>query len=108
MKLLIAVINKEDAGHVTDELTAAGMGLTKLSTSGGFLRAGNITIMAGIDDEKINDALEIIKNNSQKRIVDTPVTVTDFANDVYLPQNTQITVGGATVFVLDVDKFYKL
>ncbi|MEG1437085.1 MAG: cyclic-di-AMP receptor, partial [Oscillospiraceae bacterium] len=62
----------------------------------------------GVSDEKLDEALNIIKSNSQKRTVDMAITNPAFVSEIFIQQTTQITVGGATVFVLDVDKFYKL
>ena len=57
MKLLIAIVNNEDASLVISELNKAGFMVTKLATSGGFLRAGNVTMLTGVEDEKVGDAL---------------------------------------------------
>lgn len=108
MKLLIAIVNKDDINNVSNELMRAGFIMTKLATTGGFLRAGNTTMIMGVEDEKLDEALDIIKSNSQKRVIDMQVSSPEFVNEIFIQKTTQITVGGATVFVLDVDKFYKL
>ncbi|MEG0979259.1 MAG: cyclic-di-AMP receptor [Oscillospiraceae bacterium] len=108
MKLLIAIVNKDDTNKVSDGLMDAGFIITKLATTGGFLRSGNTTMIMGVSDEKLDEALNIIKSNSQKRTVDMAITNPAFVSEIFIQQTTQITVGGATVFVLDVDKFYKL
>lgn len=107
MKLLIAVINSDDSHIVLDEITKAGFYATKLSTTGGFLRAGNLTLLMGVEDEKVDELLEILRTNCRKREELTPVVPTyssGFVNAIPV----KITVGGATVFVLDVDQFYKM
>ena len=107
MKLLIAVINSDDAHNVLDEITKAGFYATKLSTSGGFLRAGNLTLLMGVDDEKVDELLEILRTNCRKREELTPVVPT-YSSGLVNAIPVKITVGGATVFVLDVDQFYKM
>ncbi len=107
MKLLIAVINSDDAHNVLDEITKAGFYATKLSTSGGFLRAGNLTLLMGVDDEKVDELLEILRANCRKREELTPVVPT-YSSGIVNAIPVKITVGGATVFVLDVEQFHKM
>ena len=56
MKLIIAIVQDEDASRLISNLMSEGYSVTKLATTGGFLRAGNTTLLLGIDDEKIEKA----------------------------------------------------
>lgn len=107
MKLLIAVINSDDSHVVLDEITKAGFYATKLSTTGGFLRAGNLTLLMGVEDDRVDELLEILRVNCRKREELTPVVPT-YSSGLVNAIPVKITVGGATVFVLDVDRFYKM
>lgn len=107
MKLLIAIINSDDAHNVTGEITKAGFYATKLSTTGGFLRTGNLTLLMGVEDEKVDELLEILRNNCRKREEITPV-IPSYDTGIMNAIPVKITVGGATVFVLDVDQFHKM
>ncbi len=107
MKLLIAVINSDDAHNVLNEITKAGFYATKLSTTGGFLRAGNLTLLMGVDDDKVDELLEILRANCRKREELTPVVPT-YSSGIVNAIPVKITVGGATVFVLDVEQFHKM
>lgn len=107
MKLIVAIVNSEDAPAVLSELTSASFGVTKLSTSGGFLRAGNVTMLIGVEEEKVKDALSIIEEFSSRRKQQVPVNST-YIGDSLISVPVEVTVGGATVFVLDVEQFYKL
>lgn len=107
MKLIIAIVNSEDAPAVLSELTSGGFSVTKLSTSGGFLRAGNVTMMIGVEEEKVKDALSIIEEFSSRRQQQVPVDST-YIGESLISLPVEVTVGGATVFVLDVEQFYKL
>lgn len=107
MKLVIAIVNSEDSSAVLSELTAAGHSVTKLSTSGGFLRAGNVTMMIGAEDDKVQNVLSIIEEFSSKRKQQVPLNST-YIGDSLISVPVEVTVGGATVFVLDVEQFYKL
>ena len=67
MKLIIAIINHDDAKAVTQALTKNGFSSTKLATTGGFLMSGNATILVGVDEEKVSEAIAVIKEKSHSR-----------------------------------------
>lgn len=105
MKLIIAIVNRDDASSVADALLNNGFYSTKLSTTGGFLKTGNTTFLVGVEETKVDAALKCIKDNSQKRqqlMPDLSVYPVEL-----MPTAIEVTVGGATVFVLDVDRFEK-
>jgi len=105
MKLIIAIVNDDDAPIITDSLRDAGFSVTKLSSSGGFLKLGNTTLISGVEDEKVKDLINIIEREGRSRTQIAPVTPSFFEA---LQAPVEVTVGGATVFVLDVDQFVKL
>ena len=104
MKLIIAIIQDEDASEVISHLNEAKFQVTRLSTKGGFLRAGNTTIMTGVEDEKVEGALKIIEENSKAR---TQYATSCGAMHGLILAPIEVKVGGATVFVLDVEQFHK-
>jgi uncharacterized protein YaaQ len=61
VKLLIAVLQPEAAGRAADSLVAGGFGVTKLPTAGGFLRQGNVTLLAGVEDDRADAAIEVVR-----------------------------------------------
>ena len=67
MKMILAIINQDDANTVVNALMQEGYSVTKLSTTGGFLRAGNMTILIGVEDEKVPKVLNIIHKQSHSR-----------------------------------------
>ena len=83
-----------------------GFQITKLSSSGGLLRSGNTTFISGVEDDKVNTALDIIAANSSKRKQLTPNPMTVDMN-AYISYPVEVTVGGATVFVWDIEKCIK-
>lgn len=109
MKLIIAIVQDEDASRLVSALMNDGYGVTKLATTGGFLRAGNTTLLLGVDDEKFDGAMAVIEKvcKSRKQIATAPTSMTG-VNGVYSPYPIEVMVGGATVFVLTVDQFIKL
>ena len=109
MKLIIAIVQDEDSSRLVSKLMNEGFGVTKLATTGGFLRAGNTTLLVGVDDDKFDAAMAVIEKvcKSRKQIATAPTSMSG-VNGVYSPYPIEVQVGGATVFVLSVDQFVKL
>ena len=107
-KLIIAIVQDEDASRLISELMNNGFSVTKLATTGGFLKSGNTTLLAGVDDSRFQDCLGIIEKvcKSRKQIATSPVTMGG-ASGMYASYPIEVTVGGATVFILAVDQFVK-
>lgn len=109
MKLVFAVVNDKDGHKVMSKLNKKGFSVTKLNSSGGFLRTGNTTLMVGVNKDKVEEVLEIIENNSKsrKQVVNAPITPVD-AGNVFMTKPVEVDIGGATIFVVDVEKFKKI
>ena len=107
MKLILAIINRDDANAVTQSLTKAGFSSTKLATTGGFLMSGNTTLICGTQDERVDKAISIIGEFSKKRTQMVPSTAS-YGVGMYTSFPVEVQVGGATIFVLDVERFEKL
>ncbi len=109
MKLIIAIVQDEDASHLISSLMNDGFSVTKLATTGGFLKSGNTTILTGVEDSQYDACLKIIEKvcKSRKQIATSPVTMGG-ATGMYAPYPIEVTVGGATVFVLNIENFIKI
>lgn len=109
MKLIIAIVQDEDASRLVSNLMNEGFGVTKLATTGGFLRAGNTTLLVGVDDDKFEGAMAVIEKvcKSRKQIATSPSPVAG-TTGVYVPYPIEVMVGGATIFVLNVEQFVKM
>ena len=107
MKLILAIINSDDANSVLNALTDNGFSVTKLSTTGGFLKVGNTTFITGVDDDRVDEVIKIIKSKSKKRKQSVP-NATPLEVGTYSAIPFEITIGGATIFVLNVESFKKL
>ncbi|HET7629512.1 MAG TPA: cyclic-di-AMP receptor [Bacillales bacterium] len=106
MKLIMAVIQDKDSNRLSNALTEHQFQSTKLASTGGFLRAGNTTFLIGTEDHRVDDAIRVIKNSCQSREqLMTPGTPMGGNADTYVPHPVEVEVGGATVFVLPVDRF---
>lgn len=107
MKLIIAIVNRDDANTVTQNLSRSGFYSTKLSSSGGFLLAGNVTLLVGVEEEKVQTVIDIIHEHSHSRKQLIPATAE--LGMGYMPtMPVEVNVGGATVFVVDVERFERL
>lgn len=111
MKLVIAIVQDEDASQLLSQMMTEGFSVTKLATTGGFLRAGNTTILLGTEDDRVPVALKVIENvcRSRKQVSAPHGTMMDHqVGNGYTGFPMEVTVGGATVFVLTVDQFLKV
>jgi uncharacterized protein YaaQ len=108
MKLILAIVSNDDAPAVSTALTKNNFYITRLATTGGFLRAGNTTIIVGTEeDENVDRVIELIGSEAKRRTEIVPSTASyDIGRYASFPVEVQI--GGATIFVLDVDQFMKL
>ncbi|MCL2487110.1 MAG: cyclic-di-AMP receptor [Oscillospiraceae bacterium] len=106
MKMIVAIVNRDDAGSVSSALTQAGFSATKLATTGGFLAAGNTTFIVGTDEARVDEAVAVIEKHCRKRSQTVPGAGYGAAPETMFP--VEVTVGGATLFVLDVERFEKI
>lgn len=103
----MAIMGKNDSSIVMDALTEENFQVTRMASTGGFLKSGNTTLIIGVEDNKTNKVIDIISKYSSKR----KQLVTESLNNYFSSFNAksfEITTGGAIIFVLDVDKFEKI
>lgn len=107
MKLVIAVVNRDDSNAVTQALSKNGFSSTKLATTGGFLMAGNVTFLIGVEEEQVQAVIDLIheKSHSRKQLI--PATV-EIGHGYYSGDPIEVNVGGATIFVVDVERFERV
>ena len=94
MKLIIAVVQNEDADNVVDALLEAEYRATRLASTGGFLRRGNTTIMIGVQDEQVDPVLDLIRSQARSRQASG--------------ESSPVQTAAATVFVLDLEDYQRL
>lgn len=106
MKLIMSIINSDDARPLLDVLAREGHRATMIGTTGGFLREGNATILIGVEDHLVDAILTTIRDNchTRKQFVN-PLPPIMEPGELYMPTPVEIEVGGATVFVMDVERF---
>jgi uncharacterized protein YaaQ len=94
-KLIIAVVQNEDADAVVDALLEEEFRATRLASTGGFLRRGNTTLMIGADEDQVDRVLDLIRQHA--RTGQAPAEGTAGSS-----------LAAATVFVLDLDEYQRL
>ena len=109
MKMITAIVNKRDADAVCDAPTRGNFMFTKMATTGGFLRSGNTTLLIGTEDERVKKAVEIIRENCAQRMEKVPSVISSAGPYAVFNYTTaELPVGGATVFVTDVEYYEKM
>lgn len=105
MKLVYAIVRDVDSMEVIKKLNKEGFYVTKVASTGGFLREGNTTLMIGTEDEKVDQVIDMVKEECgpRRQVYSHPVVTSEFT-----PVNTVVNVGGATIFVVDVERFIKI
>lgn len=112
MKMIFAIVRSSDADHVVRHLSREGYFVTRLSSEGGFLRQGNVTLMSGVQDDQVDRVIEIVKKECgphQRVTVNVP-HVSESGAIVNYAAAAPMTVelGGATIFVVDITRFERI
>ena len=110
LKLVYAIVRNDNEDDVVSLLNQNHYSVTRLSTTGGFLKKGNTTLMIGVEDEKVEEVISLIKQECgqhQKLTVNMPyISGTAMVNYATMPMTVE--VGGATIFVINVDHYEKI
>ena len=109
MKLILAVVQDEDTDVLTEALVSAGHRFTKISTTGSFLRTGNTSLMIGVEDEVVAPIMAILRRVCRRRTqIAVPYSPALEPGLLYMPENFEVEVGGAVVFIANVARFERL
>lgn len=105
MKLVIAIIQDRDTDTAIDALTKRGITVTRIATSGGFIRQGNTTLLSGVDEAQVTLVIDTLREVCHRRKMFMPMAsgITDTAYGLH--NQIEVEIGGATIFVFDVDQF---
>jgi len=104
MKLIYVIVRKIDNSYVTETLNKQGFYVTKLASTGGFLREGNTTLMIVTEPEKVDEVIGIVKKECGPR---QQIISNSIGTGEYAAMNV-VNVGGATIFVIDVEHYEKI
>lgn len=108
MKLVVAIVQDQDALSLIEDLNQQEYRVTKLASTGGFLKAGNTTLLIGIEDKQVDDVKRIIEQNCRTREITTSLLTVSMPGDTYIPYPLEVKIGGATVFILDVEQHIRI
>lgn len=109
MKLVVAIVHHEDAGPLVELLLEREFRATRLHSSGGFLKQSNATILVGVDDDQVDQVVGIVRETCISRTqVVNPMPPIMEPGEFFMPYPVEVELGGATVFVLPVDRFERL
>ena len=108
MKLCVAIVHSRDKGRVADELGEGGFKFTIIGSTSGFLREGNTTFLIGVEDNQVGELRSVINVNCHARdqVVDAGPMETG-PQGGFIPSPIKVPVGGAVLFILNVDEFHR-
>jgi uncharacterized protein YaaQ len=109
MRLVLCIVQDQDVNRLLGVLMDHGYSATKLASTGGFLRQGNTTLFVGVEAEKVDEVVQLINDTcrSRKQLI-TPLAGIGRTVGECIPNPVEVSVGGATIFVLDVERFVKV
>ena len=109
MKLVIAITHSEDAGALVDALTDKEYRVTRLHSTGGFLKQNNATVLVGVEEPQVDDVLAVIREtcHARQQFINPMPPIME-PGEFFMPYPLEVEVGGATVFVLPVERFERL
>lgn len=94
MKLIIAIVHDDFVGKVTKSLMEKKYRTTRLASTGGFLKSGNTTLLMGVEDDKVQEVVDIIRAECETQQVTRG--------------KEKLKVGGANLFIMDMHDFKKI
>lgn len=101
--MLLAIIQAQDLDNANVALTSKGMSVTRLPSIGGFLGRRNVTLLIGTPEGKEPEAMQALHENCRQRVEFIAVPLE--SAPLPMPAPTPVTIGGATVFSLDVEHY---
>jgi uncharacterized protein YaaQ len=103
MKMIMVVVHRDDAPALLDALVASGYHATFMDCRGGFLRQGRVSIFMGAQPEEVSGVLDVIRNHCRAETEIEPAHSVEGTPVETAP--VRVSVGGAVVFVWDIERF---
>jgi uncharacterized protein YaaQ len=108
LKLVIIIASDPDADRLVKTLVEQGYPATKVSSTGGFLHRGSATILSGVEANEVDQVLAMVRADCRARTELVPAqTLPFFGEGTTVAEPVEVRVGGAIVFVVDVEHFEK-
>lgn len=108
MKLVVAIVQDYDCDRMLQAVSGAGLGATRIASTGGFLRTGNTTVFLGVEDNRVGECLDLIRGSCQARVERPPEELVLDLMEWGSAGVSEVTIGGAVVFVMRVGQFIRL
>lgn len=108
MKLVVAIVQDYDTDRLLRAVTGAGIGATRIASTGGFLRTGNTTVLMGVEEERLAECYRLIRASCQSRIERPPADILDDFGLMNPGSVVEVSIGGAVVFVMPVSRFERV
>jgi len=105
MKLLVAIVQVDDADRLTEALRREGHRFTRVASLGGFLETPNVTLFMAVRDETLADVVALFRDNCAARNVELPLVLTERLRDW---RERVVQYAGATILVLDLEDLIRL
>ena len=106
MKLVITIVHDRDKNRIAETLLRNNFKFTKLASTGGFLRDGNVTFLIGVEAKRLDELINVIKDSCKTREQYANFVPPDAGPiGVFMPSPVKVLVGGAVIFVVEVDRF---
>ena len=107
-KLCFIIVSDSDAGKLSDQMSSNGFASTKIGSSGGFLRRGNVTLITGISGGRLDELMDLIQSICHARKELVPAQTLPFLGEgAFTAEPIEVRAGGAVVFVSNIDRFEK-
>jgi uncharacterized protein YaaQ len=109
VKLVVCIVHSRDKNRVTDALVKAGFKFTVIGSTGGFLREGNTTFLIGVEEAELDGLKRVVDENCQAReqLVNVMPIEATAPGGAFIPNPVKVPVGGAVLFVINVEQFYR-
>jgi uncharacterized protein YaaQ len=108
MKLIVAIVQDYDTDRLLRAIGAAGLRATRIASTGGFLRTGNTTVLMGVEDDRVATCLDLLKASCASRVERPAVDLFDDLGLLAPGTVSEVTIGGAVVFVIAVSRFVRI
>jgi uncharacterized protein YaaQ len=105
MKLVMAIVSSDDSRDLLNRLIKASFRATMISSTGGFLREGKTTILVGVEDDRVPQIVEVVRQSCRRRTQWVSPLPTLEGPGLEMSEPIEVSVGGAVIFVLNVEQF---
>jgi uncharacterized protein YaaQ len=107
MKLIVAVVQNRDADALFRRLSDAGIGATRIGSSGGYLRHANATVFIGIEEVRLAECIQVLRETCGRRVHHAPDLAAEIG-DGDLASVMPSEQGGGIFFVMPLERFVRI